>query len=296
MRRACLLLLLFAAPVRAENLTEQFHDAARRGDVKEVQALLKRGCGRACPHAYGATALWLAAYKGRTEVVKLLLEHKANPDTPDTVWGLSPLVLASGDDKLDVLRLLLQAGAKDASRVFLAAATQSKTEILQAILDKHKPSAGVLAAALTLARKDDARALLKKSGAVAIPPGTEAQRKQWEGLVGSYESPGGARFSTSIRDGVLVASSPLGDVYVLQAEGAAYRAAGYDGVLVTFTLRDGKGVRVSLKDGAIEATFERAAANRAAVVRPGPYTDEPVAVLTPAQLAVVSRRERIGGR
>jgi outer membrane protein assembly factor BamB len=279
-RTGLLVVFLAALPARADDLTDKLHDAARRGDVKEVKALLDKGTNVNVRTRYGATALWMAAYKGRVDVIELLLSRKADPNTADTVWGLSPLMLAVGFDQANVIGALLKGGAKGGDGVFLIAAMQSKTAQLQAVLDNHKPPASVLSAALALASKDDVRALLKKAGAAAMPATTEAQKKQWQGLAGTYESPGGANFIVAMQSGLMLAASPLGLIYVLQSDGTSFRALGYDGVRINFTERDGKGLRVTVKDGAIETAFERSAAPTA-IARPGPYTDEPATVKEP---------------
>jgi outer membrane protein assembly factor BamB len=273
-----LLALCLVAPPGAESLADQLHDAARRGDTRAVQALLDRGADVNARTRFGATALWLAVYKNRPEVVKLLLARKADPDIADTVWGLAPLALAG--EEVSLLRLLLRARAKGADALLLHAANAGQADRLRAVLDEHKPAAGTLSAALLLAGKDEVKKLLQKAGATPLPsPGAE-QRKRLEVLAGSYESPGGARFTVALRGGVLVASSPLGALYVLrEAGGTTFRPIGADGVQLAFEVAGGKGVRVTLKDTSGENAFERSAAQ--AAERPGPYRDEPAVVRAP---------------
>src|SRR5262245_65427656 len=93
----------------AEGPKEQLWDASRRGDVKAVEALLKKGVDVNARTRFGATALWYAAYKGRVGVVKLLLEHKADPNLSDTVWGMSPLQLAVAFGKQELIGPMLDA-------------------------------------------------------------------------------------------------------------------------------------------------------------------------------------------
>lgn len=59
---------------------------------------------------FGRTPLGLASTLGSTHVVKLLLEHGANPDFPDSV-GQTPLMLAVRNDRADAVAVLLTAGA-----------------------------------------------------------------------------------------------------------------------------------------------------------------------------------------
>jgi outer membrane protein assembly factor BamB len=278
MHSALLTLILLAAPPRPD-LREPLWDAARRGDAKTVGALLARGADVNARTRYGASALWFAAYKGRTEVVKLLLEHKANVDSADGIWGMSPLRLAAGDDKGETVRLLLRAGAKGGEPLFLQGVLLGKLPLLQAVLDGQKVPPATLGAALLTASKDDVKAFLTKVGAKPLPPGSAEQRKAWEALAGTYTSGGGARFVVSVRDGRLLAQSPLGYLYVLEpGERGAFGAIGFTDVRVSFTVADGKGKSVALKAGAIAAAFDRNPAKKEEVVRPGPYRDEPVVV------------------
>ncbi len=277
---ALLPLILLAAPP-SPDLREPLWDAARRGDAKKVQTLLAKGADVNDRTRYGATALWFAAYKNRTEVVKLLLEHKANVDSADGIWGMSPLTLAAGEDKGEMVRLLLKAGAKGGEALFLQGVLMGKVSLLQAVLDGQKMPPATLGAALLTAPKDDVKAFLKKAGAAPLPPGSAEQRKAWEALAGTYTSGGGARLVVSLRDGRLLAQSPLGYLYVLQpAEGNAFRAIGIADVRVTFNVADGKGKSVTLKTDTLEAAFDRNPAKAEEVVRPGPYRDEPVLVKT----------------
>ncbi len=57
-----------------------------------------------------ATALNLAAMKGHTEVVRLLIERKANVDKA-VYGGFTPLFIASDQGHFEIVRLLLQHGA-----------------------------------------------------------------------------------------------------------------------------------------------------------------------------------------
>src|SRR5206468_12230693 len=79
MRYPIAALLLFAL-IPSEELWE----AAKRGDVKTVEALLAKGVDVNAKSAYGATALHFACDKGQVEVVKLLLKHKADGNAKDT--------------------------------------------------------------------------------------------------------------------------------------------------------------------------------------------------------------------
>lgn len=57
------------------------------------------------------TPLHCAARMGHKELVKLLLEHKANPDSATTA-GHTPLHIAAREGHVHTIRILLDAGAQ----------------------------------------------------------------------------------------------------------------------------------------------------------------------------------------
>lgn len=57
------------------------------------------------------TPLHCAARMGHKELVKLLLEHKANPDSSTTA-GHTPLHIAAREGHVHTIRILLDAGAQ----------------------------------------------------------------------------------------------------------------------------------------------------------------------------------------
>jgi hypothetical protein len=77
-----------------------------------VELLLKRGANAAKPSERGNTALHLAALQGGPDVVRILLKHNADPNALNEQHQ-TPLHLAiSGDGDLEVIKLLVNAGAK----------------------------------------------------------------------------------------------------------------------------------------------------------------------------------------
>lgn len=86
--------------------------AASRNDIELVRLLLDHGANPSLPErgAPLGEALWKAVYQRQTEMAKLLLEHGANPNTAPESSG-SALFQARGDSELT--RLLLEYGAED---------------------------------------------------------------------------------------------------------------------------------------------------------------------------------------
>jgi outer membrane protein assembly factor BamB len=120
---ALLLLFLVCAGVGAQqqkaSLNAQLLDAAGKGDAAAVASLLARGADVDADNGRGATPLYVAAEQGQLEVVKILLDHGADPNVKDLEWGRTPLRHASLPDsrpsgkaaRAEIIRLLLARGA-----------------------------------------------------------------------------------------------------------------------------------------------------------------------------------------
>jgi len=94
---------------------QALHAATALGLTKAVQILLDSGADmevQVYPATGVGTPLDTAAFYGRIEVVRLLLEKGANIDTTKSTFaGVTPLVSAAYNGHTDVMRLLLQKGA-----------------------------------------------------------------------------------------------------------------------------------------------------------------------------------------
>jgi len=67
-------------PEEAAEFAEQVFNVARQGDAAMMAALLSKGLPPNLRNHKGDTLLMLAAYHGHVETVKVLLEHKADPE------------------------------------------------------------------------------------------------------------------------------------------------------------------------------------------------------------------------
>lgn len=87
-----------------------FEELVEKADILEV--LLKNGFPVNKPnnHIEQKTILMTAAYAGKTEAVKLLLQHKAEIDQKDAL-GYTALFYAIQQTNYDIIKLLLQQGA-----------------------------------------------------------------------------------------------------------------------------------------------------------------------------------------
>ena len=118
------------------------HDAAGIGDVEKVRDLLATDPtlvdGKTSD---GVTPLLLAAQNGRLEVVRLLLEKGAAVDARSNE-GATPLIHAATKGRLEVVRLLLEKGAavnakgNDGLTPLIAAARKGHLEVVRLLLEK----------------------------------------------------------------------------------------------------------------------------------------------------------------
>ena len=91
--------------------TTPLHVAAVKGHTEVVKLLLEAGADKNAAVLNGRAALHLGAMKGHSEVVKLLLEAGADKDATSFA-GMTALHLAAVFGCLEVAKLLLEAGAE----------------------------------------------------------------------------------------------------------------------------------------------------------------------------------------
>lgn len=87
------------------------HAAAWAGDLAEVRQLIEAGADPDTLDSSGETALFGAAASARIEVVAYLLSIGARHDLHENTLGLTPLHWAASHGGVDVMRLLVEAGA-----------------------------------------------------------------------------------------------------------------------------------------------------------------------------------------
>lgn len=84
--------------------------AARHGETRSVQALLRHGAQPNTKDASGTTALIAAASNGYGEIVRILLSAGADANARNN-FGRTALISAAADRYPDIVRALIQAGA-----------------------------------------------------------------------------------------------------------------------------------------------------------------------------------------
>jgi hypothetical protein len=106
------LLLLAALAFGRQGFCGPIHEAARSGDVKTVETLLKAhpDLVSSKEEKFGQTPLHVAAFNNRIDVAKLLLANKADVNAQANN-GATPLHLAAAKGNKDMVELLLASNA-----------------------------------------------------------------------------------------------------------------------------------------------------------------------------------------
>jgi hypothetical protein len=156
--------------LHADELTDNLLDAARKGDLATVKALLDRGADVNAKSPYGQTPLFFACDRGYVEIVKLLLDRGADVDIQDTFYHESALAWAAQKKRPEVVKLLLEHGAKSPANILMIGVQTNNAEFVKIALDVSKDKGGIdkpsLSSALTAAAgKPEIAALLTAAGA-----------------------------------------------------------------------------------------------------------------------------------
>jgi ankyrin repeat protein len=185
--------LIFAAALAlfAFDANEDLLSAARNGDLPSVKILLGKGADLEGKTAYGQTPLYLAAMNGHEEVVAYLLDKGASTQVRDTFYKAPMLAFVLQRKHYETAKLLIAKGSGSPDDNLSAVAGAGNTDLVQAVLDKGKPSQASLDKAYEMAayRKQTAVAeLLKKAGAQEPAPDMPVDAKVIESYAGAYKS------------------------------------------------------------------------------------------------------------
>lgn len=265
LRRILLLSLILVFPLTVcaqagkQELDEQLWEAARKGDVATVKALLDKGANVNAKFRYGTTALFKAAERGHTEVVKLLIERGADVNVKDTFYGATAMTWALENKHLEVVRALLEKSAESVDDVLLTGARGGNAALVRIALDKGGAKAESLTAALAATMSDEKRAeiteMLRKAG--AVPPFT-VDAETLQSYVGKYKSEQATEFAVILKDGNLFVTRAGQSPFGLSAvDKTTFRPMDFDGIVITFNVEGGKANSFTLKQGQTTTQFKR---------------------------------------
>jgi ankyrin repeat protein len=91
--------------------------AASFNKIIIVELLLARGANPNVATDRNETPLQIAAYNGNVEIVRMLIEAGAKVDAADTQYGFTALASAARNGHVGVIRLLLNAGADPSRKI-----------------------------------------------------------------------------------------------------------------------------------------------------------------------------------
>lgn len=129
-RSAVTMALVAALAGAASDQGEELREAARRGDVARVRALLDAGVKPDSPGRHGMTALIVAAAAGQVEIARLLVERGADVNARETFFNSTPLGAAAFRARhAGLVRWLLEKGANEADVALAFAVGQGDLEI-----------------------------------------------------------------------------------------------------------------------------------------------------------------------
>jgi Ankyrin repeats (3 copies) len=191
----CKIPLLFACAISlfAWDANDDLLDAARKGDLAAVKSLVEKGASIETKTSYGQTPLYLAAMNGHDQVVQFLLEKGATADVKDTFYKASMLDFVLMRKHYGVARMLIAKGAGSPDQNIGAAVRSGNADLVQAVLDKGKPSQTELNKAYEVALDQKQAAigeLLKNAGAQPPAPPVEVDAKVLESYAGVYKADG----------------------------------------------------------------------------------------------------------
>jgi len=256
------LLLLSSVALAAEDLNEQLLIAARKSDVPAVKMLLEKGADVNAKTSYGVTALSFAADRGSLEVVKVLLEHGADVNATDTFYHETILARAASQGHAEIVRVLLEKGATPADSALDWAVEKGYVEVVKAILEKGKVKPETLSSAwadATKEKKTEIAELLKKAGATP-PPKADFQVGQeiLKSYVGTYKNKEEIEILIALNEEKLTAGFAGQVAYSLGAfDNVTFKPADLEGVILTFSLENGKVTGLTLKHGDSQDTFQK---------------------------------------
>lgn len=191
MHRLAWLLFATAIILPAWDVNDDLLNAARNGDLDTVKGLIEKGAPLEAKTPYGQTPLYLAAMSGHEGVVRFLLEKGAQTDVHDTFYKASMLDFVLQRKHYVVAKLIIAKGNDKPDEDLKSVANTGQADLVQAVLEKAKPSQATLDGAYESAlaeNKKDIAELLRKAGAQEPAPPVTIDPKVLDSYAGTYKT------------------------------------------------------------------------------------------------------------
>jgi hypothetical protein len=177
---AFLAAVLVAAAAGADD-GAALREAARKGDLPAVKALLDRGVQADAQGRHGVTPLMLAASEGHLEVARLLVDRGADVNASERFFGSSVLGQAARTRRVEIVRWLLEKGSTDADEALGFALQAGDVPLArQAIASGHLEPLGLLAYR-KMAEAKESKATPEMKALLAAATVTRPARKPFTG-------------------------------------------------------------------------------------------------------------------
>jgi hypothetical protein len=186
-------LLAFASALAGLAMADANADllsAARAGDLAAVKTAIESGAALESKTPYGQTPLYLAAMNGHEEVVRFLLEKGARTDVSDTFYKAPMLGFVIQRKHWGVAKMLVAKPANP-DQTLNEVAGAGRAELVETVLTTSKPSQSALDKAYEGAlegKQADVAALLKKAGANEPAPPVSVDAAVLASYAGTYKS------------------------------------------------------------------------------------------------------------
>lgn len=240
-----------------QELNDLFWEAVRKGDVAAVTAFLDKGVDVNAKFRYGQTALFKAAERGHTDIVKLLLARGADVTVKDTFYQATAMTWALQNRHMGAVSALLEKDKDSVNDVLMTGVREGNAELAGLALAKGTVKPENLSAALVIAQTDNKAEIvemLKKAG--ATPP-MELDAATMQAYAGKYRPAQGNEITFLIKDGKLFAQFGSRQFAMMALDKTTVRPTAFDGLTVTFTVEGDKATSFALKEGSGTTVYKR---------------------------------------
>jgi hypothetical protein len=183
-------LLAFASVLTGADTNADLLSAARAGDLAAVKTAIESGAVLETKTPYGQTPLYLAAMNGHEEVVRFLLDKGARTDVSDTFYKAPMLGFVIQRNHWGVAKMLVARPANP-DQTLGEVAGAGRADLVETVLTNSKPSQSALDKAYESAlegKKADVAGLLKKAGANDPAPPVTVDAAVLASYSGTYKS------------------------------------------------------------------------------------------------------------